>query len=343
MTPSIALQDAEVRYGSHAAVQGATLRVAPGELHVLLGRSGSGKTTLLRAMGGFERLSRGTLHLEGQLVDDAARVWTPPERRRLGVVFQDHALFPHLDVSENVRFGARHLDPAQVARWLERVGLAAYAKRPVAALSGGEQQRVALTRALATQPKIILFDEPFASLDRGLRHDLRRTTLALLRQEQASAVFVTHDPQEAFALGDRLSVIHQSRLLQTGSPQELYEAPASVEVATALGDAQWVEAREDEGAARAAWGCALPLRCAAPGATRAILRPERLRFAAQAPSDGGPWTSLGSARLLHRRYQGAHLELELEVAGTTLRAHARPTQDFPAQAQAWLEGSVALV
>jgi iron(III) transport system ATP-binding protein len=315
--PAIALAGVEVRYDGVTAVEEIRLEVARGELHVLLGESGSGKTTLLRALAGFEGAASGTIALSGRVVDDAAAPerWVPPERRQVGIVFQDYALFPHLDVAGNVGFGmARGGD---VAAFLERVGLAGYERRSVSELSGGEQQRVALARTLAQRPQIVLLDEPFSNLNPHLRRELRDETVSLLRREGVTAVLVTHDRHEAFSVADRISVLCAGRLLQTGAARELYDEPESLEVARSVGEVNLLPATAEPGALEA--GCALgrvPLRRPASG-RQLVLRPEQIRVEAD-PGAGSP------ARVERVSYFGAADEVTLALGDGTLVRTACP-------------------
>ena len=230
---AISARAVELSFGDAEVLRGVDFEVEVGEIHVLLGESGSGKTTLLRAIAGFERITAGSIELFGEPVA-SAELCVAPERRRVGVVFQDYALFPHLDVAGNLRFGAA--PDARIDELLAAVGLDGYGSRSVAELSGGEQQRVALARALAQAPRLIVFDEPYSNLNRDLRERLRRQTADLLREREITGLFVTHDRSEAFALADRLSVMDTGRILETGDPRRLYERPGSIAVARALGD-----------------------------------------------------------------------------------------------------------
>ena len=257
-----------------------TLDIARGEILALLGPSGSGKTTMLRLLAGFETADGGRI-----AVGDEDVTTVPPARRRFGMVFQHYALFPHLDVGENVGFGlpkaADH--DAKVAAALALVDLAGFERRKVHELSGGQQQRVALARALAPEPRVLLLDEPLSNLDPALRERTRRELRQLIKRVGITTVFVTHEQEEAFDLGDRVAVINAGRLEQTGAPEELYEHPANLFVATFVGRANVFRG----GAARAL------------GASRddqvLVVRPERLRFG----SAGLP----GVVR--ERRYTGA--------------------------------------
>jgi thiamine transport system ATP-binding protein len=226
----------EVRYGDAVALDGVDLVVADGEVVSVLGPSGSGKSTLLRAVAGLEPPVRGRVEWDG---DDLTGV--PPHRRRLGLMFQDHSLFPHRDVLGNVAFGLRmrHVPPPQAAAragdLLTLVGLAGYEHRHVTELSGGEQQRVALARALAPAPRLLMLDEPLGSLDRALRERLMVELRELFTRLGLTSLYITHDHDEAFALADRVAVMHAGRIEQLGSPVEVWEHPASEFVARFLG------------------------------------------------------------------------------------------------------------
>jgi iron(III) transport system ATP-binding protein len=306
---AIELRDVDIAYDAAPVVCGVDLAIEPGELHVLLGESGSGKTTLLRAIAGFESISAGTLRVGPNIVDGGPRR-IPPERRSVGVVFQDYALFPHLDVAGNIGFARSARDPEVVRALLDQVGLTGYERRAVADLSGGEQQRVALARALAQRPRVILLDEPFSNLDPELRQQLRDETVRILREATITGVFVTHDRREAFDIADRISVIRNGRLLQTGTPRDLYERPSCVAVAGALGDTLELPCTVDGTVAECALG-RVELRVAAPGATRLIVRPAQLRF------DPG-----GDAGVVQRvRFLGATDEVEVAIADCVARGH----------------------
>jgi iron(III) transport system ATP-binding protein len=236
------LREVGVRYAQaragHDAVAGVSLSLARGQIGVLIGPSGCGKTSLLRAVAGLERLSSGSVRMDGRLLADTA-THVEAEERRIGMVFQDYALFPHLSVHDNVAFGLNHLPRAErasrVAEVLERVGLAHAARRAPHQLSGGQQQRVALARALAPQPDLLLLDEPFSSLDADLRDRLAQDIRAILNQSGTTALFVTHDQLEAFAIGDVIGVMHHGRLEQWDDAYSLYHRPATRFVADFIG------------------------------------------------------------------------------------------------------------
>ncbi len=224
--------------GLHIAVDGVSLTLARGEIGSLLGPSGCGKTTVLRAIAGFEPLQAGRVELDGVVLADA-RSALPPERRRVGMMFQDYALFPHLDVAGNVGFGvrapSRAARQARVREALERVGLADHAARYPHELSGGQQQRVALARALAPDPALLLLDEPFSNLDIDTRQRLAGELRALLKAAGTTVLMVTHDQAEAFAMADRIGVMHAGRLLQWDDAETLYRHPVDRFVAGFVG------------------------------------------------------------------------------------------------------------
>src|ERR687896_2347653 len=231
-------------FGRTRAVDGATLRVGRGELVALLGPSGSGKTTLLRVLAGFERPDAGRVAIGGRPVAGNGD-WVEPEHRRIGMVFQDGALFPHLTVAGNVGFGASRAE--RVGECLELVGLSARAGDFPHELSGGERQRVALARALAADPEVVLLDEPFAALDAGLRESLRLEVAEILRSAGTSALLVTHDQAEALSLAGTVAVMRHGRVEQVGTPEEIYERPSSRWLAEFLGDADVLPGRADGG------------------------------------------------------------------------------------------------
>ena len=240
----LSLESVSVRYArsqsGHAAVEGATLALSRGQIGVLVGPSGCGKTSLLRAVAGLEPCSAGRIVMDGQtLSEPQSRTHLPPETRRIGMVFQDYALFPHLSVAQNVAFGVHHLPRgerrARVQQMLDLVGLGHAAKRAPHQLSGGQQQRIALARALAPQPQLLLLDEPFSSLDVDLRERLAQEVRVILKESATTALFVTHDQLEAFALGDAIGVMHKGRLEQWDDAYTLYHRPASRFVAQFIG------------------------------------------------------------------------------------------------------------
>jgi ABC-type Fe3+/spermidine/putrescine transport system ATPase subunit len=301
------------RFGSTVAVEDLTLEVERGEFLSLLGPSGCGKTTTLRMIAGFETPTAGRIILDGRDVTHLT-----PQRRGMGMVFQNYALFPHLDVYENVAFGLKAQgSPAseirgKVAAALERVDLVGYEKRPVQALSGGQQQRVALARALAPEPPLLLLDEPLSNLDAALRERTRDELRTLLKRVGITAIFVTHDQEEAFALSDRIAIMRAGRLQQLGTPEVLYRSPTNPFVASFVGRANFLDGRLEErngesGIVRlragARWRVRLPAGLDGDGDVRVMVRPEALRLAA--PGARPPDAAGLRGKVVERRFAGA--------------------------------------
>lgn len=238
-TIALAVRGVRRQIGDRAIVDDVSFEVADGELFALVGPSGCGKSTLLRLIAGLDPTAAGRVVLAGRDVTTLA-----PEKRRIGLVFQDHALFPHRRIDQNIAFGLGHLGrrdrDRRVGELLDLVRLPGLAKRYPHELSGGEQQRIALARALAPDPAVVLLDEPFASLDPSLRDDVRTDVVAALRTRGAAAVLVTHDRDEALALGDRVGVMSDGQILQIDRPEEVYERPVDRFVAEFLGDAAFL-------------------------------------------------------------------------------------------------------
>jgi iron(III) transport system ATP-binding protein len=245
------------RFGRTAAVEDVSFTLKPGEIACLLGPSGCGKTTLLRIAAGIDKPDAGRVLFDGQEMAGPAR-FVPPEKRNIGLMFQDFALFPHLSIIDNVAFGLNSL-PRQEARGialhaLQRVGLEHYANSFPHSLSGGEQQRVALARALVPRPQVLLMDEPFSGLDQRLRESIRAETLTLLRETRASCLLVTHDPVEAMGLADRIFLMRQGRLVQAGTPEELYRRPADAPAARFFSDTDEIRGLVSHGKVTTALG-----------------------------------------------------------------------------------------
>ncbi len=256
-------------------IDGVSLRLEPGKTYGLLGASGSGKTTLLRLAAGIERPSSGRILLD-DLEIAGPKTFLPPEKRNVGLIFQDYALFPHLTALQNVAFGLTALkrnDATAVARLaLARVGLAEMEGRYPAMLSGGEQQRVALARAIVPRPQIILMDEPFSSLDQQLREKVRADTLAILKETRATSLLVTHDPQEALAFADDIFVLKSGRVLQQGKPGDFLNRPATAEVAQIFRSYNIFQSRAENGLAQLPFG-AVPVAGFAQGQMVHVLVP----------------------------------------------------------------------
>ncbi len=328
------IDQVDVRYSGQPrpAVQQVALGLAAGDIGVLIGPSGCGKTTLLRAVAGLERVTAGTIHLSGELVS-GARLHVPPEARRIGMVFQDYALFPHLDVGRNVAFGLKHLPARERARRvtevLALVDLAGSEKRYPHELSGGQQQRVALARAMAPSPRLLLLDEPFSNLDVDLRERLAHELRAILKAARATALFVTHDQLEAFAIGDQIGVMHDGRLHQWDDAYTLYHRPATRFVADFIGHGVFVPARilrngvgsrleTPIGPLRDGTECPLP-DAYAEGRCDLLLRADDIVHDDDAPV---------KARILRKAFRGSEFLYTLQLAsGETVLAHVPSHHD----------------
>jgi iron(III) transport system ATP-binding protein len=322
VSPVVQCHELTKDFGAVRAVDRVTLDVHEGEVLALLGPSGCGKTTTLRLIAGFERPDAGTVVLAGNEVVGPGG-FVPPERRRIGVVFQDYALFPHLTVAQNIGYGVRDraARAARVAEMLELVGLGAEAARMPHEVSGGQQQRVAMARALAPEPALVLLDEPFSNLDAALRARVRGEVRAILREAGATAVFVTHDQEEALSLADRIAVMRTGRVLQVDEPARLYAQPADRFVATFVGDADLLPGEIDGDSVATAVG---RLRLAeANGLTGVVdvaLRPERVKLRL----DGG-----GHAVVAALTYFGHDQLVEATLDdGRRVRSRMGPAQAF---------------
>lgn len=270
-------------FDGRRVLDGVDLAVGPGEVVSLLGPSGSGKSTCLRIAAGLEAVQEGEVRIDGRLVANTA-THTPPEARQAGLVLQDFALFPHLTVLDNVAFGLKGSKPERRARardLLDRVGLAGFAETYPHTLSGGEQQRVALARALAPEPKVMLMDEPFSSLDVTLRAALREETAALLKKRGVPTLIVTHDPQEAMALSDRIAVMREGRILQTGAPHEIYKTPANPFVMGFFGETNRLAAQADGAKVETPFGPVSALELAEGAPVDICIRAEDIEIAPQ--------------------------------------------------------------
>ncbi len=260
------------RFPDAVALNEFDIDVWEGSLLTILGPSGCGKTTALRVIAGFEQPDTGTVEIRGSAVVGPG-LWVPPERRRVGMVFQDYALFPHMTVRRNVAYGLSTEDgrSRRVAEVLEMVGLGDQANRMPHELSGGQQQRVALARALAPQPQVILLDEPFSNLDAALRERVRRELKSILLEARTTAVFVTHDQEEALAMSDIVAVMREGRVVQAAPPDQLYIHPIDPWVAGFLGDAAFIPAIAANGSVSTPVGT---FETKLAGPVQVMLRPE---------------------------------------------------------------------
>ncbi len=308
--PALVLEGLTKAYGTHPAVVDAALTITTGQFVALLGPSGCGKTTLLRLVAGFEHPDAGTITIAGRTVLSPWSPGLPPEQRNVGMVFQDYALFPHLNVEQNVAYGLGRSPAraARVAELLALVGLDGMGRRLPHQLSGGQQQRVALARALAPRPALLLLDEPFSNLDAGLRQVVRDEVRRILRHEQATVLFVTHDQEEALRLSDLVAVMLDGRVVQVARPREIYERPASRAVAAFVGAANFLPAVAEGTTATCALG-QLPLARPASGPVELLVRPEMLELAAD---------PAGTHTVAACSYTGADLLVDLRLAGGPL-------------------------
>jgi iron(III) transport system ATP-binding protein len=322
---TIQMRGVRKSFGDALVLRDVDLEVAPGSVVALLGPSGCGKTTLLRSIAGLERIDAGEIHLGARMVSGPS-AHVPPEKRRVGMVFQDWALFPHLSVAQNVAYGLPRAarKGRRVAEVLAMVDLEGLGDRQPATLSGGQQQRVALARALAPQPRVLLLDEPFSNLDTALRAQVRSEVHQLLVQLEVTTIFVTHDQEEAFVLGDEVAVMEAGRLVQQAPPAELYARPASPWVASFVGDANLVAGDATGDRALTPVG-PVPLEVAAGGAVQVLLRPEELRLE---PANGAATRALPATVELREYYGHDTVYLVRPDGGEPLRVRAGSVPRF---------------
>jgi spermidine/putrescine transport system ATP-binding protein len=310
------------RFGSRPVLRNISLEVASGEFLTILGESGSGKTTLLRLIAGFERLDGGEIWIGGERLDQI-----PPHRRPVNTVFQSYALFPHLNVFDNIAYGLRAKNiakaeiPGRVVQALAMVKMSEFAKSPPARLSGGQQQRVALARALVNRPRVLLLDEPLSALDANLRRQMQTELKALQREVGITFIFVTHDQEEAMALSDRIALLRSGFLEQIAEPREIYGQPASAYVAQFIGQTNLLRAEIRNGLAQAG-----PLKWRTPETSSQVtfsLRPESIRLVPTGTPTQPTDDSIARfpARVLTQTFGGAMDTLELDCGTSqTLRA-----------------------
>lgn len=346
VAPGLIIRHLGKSFAGHAVLDDIDLDVAKGGLVTVLGPSGTGKTTLLRLICGFERADTGYIELNGKPVVRGHAVHVPPEKRGIGYVAQEGALFPHLSVRDNILFGlSRRLRrrrnggrAKRVSELLELVGLPAhYARRVPSALSGGEQQRVALARALAPDPAVVLLDEPFSALDAGLRSETRQAVAASLKRVHATAILVTHDQSEALSMGDQVAILQQGRLAQVASPADLYHHPANRTIARFVGHAVLVPGMALGGVVECCFG-RLPLAPevreltgADQGEVEVLIRPEQFRL--HTDSGEGGAASAPTARVEQLQFYGHDARVGLRLDSGQQFTATVPGFNLPAVGQ----------
>jgi iron(III) transport system ATP-binding protein len=316
----IRLAGVKKRFGATIAVDEATLCVERGEVVALLGPSGCGKTTLLRLIAGFERPDAGTVEVAGRKVAGAG-AWIPPEQRRVGMVFQDYALFPHLTVAENIGFGLqRRIRGGRVAELLSVVGLDDLGRRYPHELSGGQQQRVALARALAPSPELVLLDEPWSNVDPFLRETLRAEVSEIIRPLGVTVLLVTHDREEAFSIADRIALMRDGAVVQEGTSEEIYFSPVSRWAAEFVGAANVLTGRVVDGHVETSVGAFPANGASVLEAAQVLVRPELLEL------EPDP---AGAAQVVGREFRGHDVFYRVLLDGVELVSHRPSTEVVP--------------
>ena len=319
------------RFGGAPVVDNLSLAVPAGQVTCLLGPSGCGKTTTLRMIAGVERPDSGTIRIDGRTVSDD-RTFVPPEARSVGLMFQDFALFPHLTVAQNVAFGLRGDRAARahrVAELLDRVNLAAFAAKHPHELSGGEQQRVALARALAPRPRVMLMDEPFSGLDNRLRDGIRDVTLEILKEEGTAVLLVTHEPDEALRMGDEIALMRGGRIVQQGSPYNIYNSPVDRAAAAFFSDVNVIRGVSRGALTDTPFGAFLTPGHADGAEVEIVIRPQHLKIDFDRAGRGpNPTPGDGTAArglVLRARFRGRESLVEFDMQGD----HSRLTALVP--------------
>ncbi len=318
---TLEVRDIVLGYGDTPVIRGLSFRLEEGEIGCLLGASGCGKTTALRAIAGFEAIDQGEILVGGRRVSEPGRQLAP-EKRSVGMVFQDNALFPHLNVADNIGFGlgrmSRHERDTRIRGLTELTGLSGFEQRFPDELSGGQQQRVALARALAPEPSVLLMDEPFSNLDTGLRRRMGEEIRGVLKSRNTTTLLVTHDQQEAFALADRVGLLKDGRMLQWDTPYQMYHRPASRYVAAFTGRGSYLNARVENGKLIHALGLSpLPDHRPAGNEVALLIRPDDVK-----PVDRGV-----TAEVVARQFQGADILYRLRLKSNEEVSALFPSHD----------------
>ncbi|WP_286239671.1 ABC transporter ATP-binding protein [Neptuniibacter halophilus] len=303
-TPHLNIDQVCLAYGAEDIVRNVSLTLTEGEIGCLLGPSGCGKSTLLRAIAGFEPVRAGSITMQGRQLS-GPELNLPTEQRKIGMVFQDIALFPHLTIAENIAFGirswSRQAQQTRIAELLELVGLPGVEKRYPHSLSGGQQQRIALARAIAPKPELLLLDEPFSGLDANLREKLVPEIRDILKQEKMSAILVTHDQMEAFAMADKIAVMQQGVIQQWGTAFNIYHEPKTRFVADFIGLGEFLKATiKDEYSVESALGCLVgdePINYAPGTPVELLIRPDDIQHAEESPLTG---------KIVSKWFRGSH-------------------------------------
>jgi len=343
ISPAVTLRNLVKRYGEATAIEGINLEITDGEFLVLLGPSGCGKTTTLRCIAGLEDVTSGEIRIKDEVVSRSG-FSLPPEQREIGMVFQSYAIWPHMSVRENVAFGLRQKKlprpdiEARVDEALDLVGLSHYADRGASQLSGGQQQRVALARAIVLRPRILLFDEPLSNLDAKLREKMRFELRQLQKRLQITAIYVTHDQQEAMVVADRVVLMNSGRIEQIASPRDIYDRPTSLFAAEFIGLTNVIEvdasAASSGGATVVASGDKL-MSSNAAGAmgerVAALIRPELIRMTTT-PSDG---SNVYPARISDVVFLGNIADITLQMLGQSIRCQLSPPGNWTVGQQIW--------
>jgi len=335
--PLLEINDVSVSFGDTEVLSGITLELESKQLLAVLGASGAGKSTLMRLIAGFDSVGAGSIVLDGETLSDTSKT-VAPEKRSIGIVPQDSALFPHLNVSQNIGFGlsglSKEAKAERVGELLRLIRMEEFASRMPQELSGGQVQRVALARALAPRPKLVLLDEPFSALDAELRGQLREEVRQVLRAEGATAVLVTHDQEEALSLADRVAVLREGKIIQVGSPSEIYNSPADVGIATFLGESVLVDGKVSGGKILTDLGSLSALNNVAEGATGVVaIRSENFYLQ---PNPTGDSEVVGRVFFGH--------DALVEVQTPKLRIRARSNGPFAPEVgmrvTVWVRGAV---